>query len=131
VRNRRRKTLGPEQDGRNGHRRSNEHGGMEFLEDCGYRRQVLDFDYGRSISRERVRTYPCRVRVLLEYERGRSLRYRQRRLFSCSRDIVVLQKHGAHDMNIEYVRNSNIGTDKGVVRRFDHDSVNNNNMAQV
>jgi len=77
VRNRRRKALRPVQDGRNGQRQSNEHGGKDFSEDRRKHQHGRVFYRSRSVSLDRGRGDSPRVRVLHDSDRGRSLTYRR------------------------------------------------------
>jgi len=133
VRNRRTKALGPEQDGQNGQRQGNGHGGKDSsLEHPVYQQEREQFR-SKSASREKVRHALSRVTVLHENERGRSPSYRHGRPFSCSREIVVRQHDspfGYHGKPIIRVGNGSIKNIR-VVNDLVQGCDNNNNMNQV
>jgi hypothetical protein len=81
VRNRRREALGPEQDGRNGQRQGNVHGGLDYSPKRQDYYHGRDYYRNRSVSRGRMRVAPSKVRVFHERDRGRSLTYRYGRPF--------------------------------------------------
>jgi len=133
VRNKRMKALGPEQDGRNGHRQGNGHGGKDSsLGQQVYQQEREQFS-SRPASREKVCGAISRVTVLHENERGRSPSYRHGRPFSCSHEIVV-QEHdspsGYHGKPLIRVGNDNIKNIR-VVNNAVHGYDNNINMNQV
>ena len=97
VRNRRRKALGPEQDGRNRQWQGNRHGGMEYSPEHRVSQHGRHhYRISKSVSRDRLRYAPSRVRVMHETDRGRSLTFRHGRPFSCSRQGGARHRQNNH-----------------------------------
>jgi len=129
VRNRRRKALGLERDGRNGQRQGNGQGGLGYsLEHRGYqsgRNQCRS----RSASKKRLRVAPSRVRVMQEADHGRSQTFRYGRPFSCSRDRNGTQYGGGAMQGFKETQGCYNGVDQ--IRLLGNKSGNSSKATQV